>query len=161
MAFKKVLRPEDVIIGRNLKRIRHSKGWGQERLGAALKLTFQQVQKYEKGTNGMRGSRIADVCRVLNVPLEALYRGIDLIQVATYEDPLADFGVEQYASEFVRAYHTLDEAQRVRILRAFTRILQSMKGEHYDADNSPLPPKGKRGLARASDDNGSPSIPRE
>jgi transcriptional regulator with XRE-family HTH domain len=57
----------DKIIGRNLRAFRLQKSLSQEQVAAAVKLTFQQVQKYEKGTNRIGGSRMAQFCQLLNV----------------------------------------------------------------------------------------------
>ena len=50
-------------------------GMSQEKLGQACGITFQQVQKYEKGTNRMGASRLHQISRVLDVPVEFFYEG--------------------------------------------------------------------------------------
>jgi transcriptional regulator with XRE-family HTH domain len=50
-------------------------GMSQEKLGEACGITFQQVQKYEKGTNRMGASRLHQISRVLDVPIEFFYEG--------------------------------------------------------------------------------------
>jgi transcriptional regulator with XRE-family HTH domain len=47
----------------------------QEKLGEALGITFQQVQKYEKGTNRVGGSRMVEIAKVLGVPVSHLFEG--------------------------------------------------------------------------------------
>ncbi len=66
----------DKIIGRNLRAFRLQKNVSQEQLAAAVKLTFQQVQKYEKGTNRISGSRMAQFCQFLNVTPNDFFRGV-------------------------------------------------------------------------------------
>ena len=66
----------DKIIGRNLRAFRLQKNMSQEQLAAAVKLTFQQVQKYEKGTNRISGSRMAQFCQVLNVTPNDFFKGV-------------------------------------------------------------------------------------
>jgi transcriptional regulator with XRE-family HTH domain len=78
MAAKKKADPNDIIIGQNLRRLRLARDISQEVLGKGLKLTFQQVQKYEKGTNRMGGSRIVQVCNLLHCGLNDLFAGTDL-----------------------------------------------------------------------------------
>jgi len=56
--------PVDVIAGRNLKLARSRAGFSQERLGKAVGLTFQQIQKYERGANRMSLSRAAEFAAV-------------------------------------------------------------------------------------------------
>jgi transcriptional regulator with XRE-family HTH domain len=76
----KVQRPDeqavDKIIGRNLRAFRLQKNISQEQLASAVKLTFQQVQKYEKGSNRISGSRMAQFCQVLNVTPNDFFRGV-------------------------------------------------------------------------------------
>src|SRR5215204_7804620 len=50
-------------------------GMSQEKLGQACGITFQQIQKYEKGTNRMGASRLHQIARVLQVPVEFFYEG--------------------------------------------------------------------------------------
>lgn len=51
-------------------------GMSQERLGDLLGLTFQQVQKYEKGVNRIGAGRLFEVSRILNVPVDFFYEGV-------------------------------------------------------------------------------------
>jgi transcriptional regulator with XRE-family HTH domain len=62
-------RPVDVEVGRRLKRRRTLLGMSQERLGDLLGVTYQQVQKYERGVNRIGSSRLYDICRILDVPV--------------------------------------------------------------------------------------------
>jgi transcriptional regulator with XRE-family HTH domain len=66
----------DKIIGRNLRAFRLQKNMSQEQIAAGVKLTFQQVQKYEKGTNRISGSRMAQFCQLLNVTPNDFFRGV-------------------------------------------------------------------------------------
>jgi transcriptional regulator with XRE-family HTH domain len=52
-------------------------GMSQERLGELLGLTFQQVQKYEKGVNRIGAGRLFEVSRILGVPIDYFYEGVD------------------------------------------------------------------------------------
>jgi transcriptional regulator with XRE-family HTH domain len=66
----------DKIIGRNLRAFRLQKNMSQEQIASAVKLTFQQVQKYEKGSNRISGSRMAQFCRLLNVTPNDFFKGV-------------------------------------------------------------------------------------
>jgi transcriptional regulator with XRE-family HTH domain len=66
----------DKIIGRNLRAFRLQKNMSQEQIAAAVKLTFQQVQKYEKGANRIGGSRMAQFCQLLSVTPNDFFRGV-------------------------------------------------------------------------------------
>ena len=61
--------PIDVHVGTRVRRRRTLLGMSQEKLGEALGLTFQQVQKYERGINRIGASRLFDLGRVLDVPI--------------------------------------------------------------------------------------------
>jgi transcriptional regulator with XRE-family HTH domain len=52
-------------------------GMSQERLGDLLGLTFQQVQKYEKGVNRIGAGRLFEMARILNVPVDFFYEGVN------------------------------------------------------------------------------------
>jgi transcriptional regulator with XRE-family HTH domain len=64
--------PLDIQIGARLKTFRLQRELSQSELGAALGVTFQQIQKYEKGQNRLSGSRLVQACEVLNVKAEQL-----------------------------------------------------------------------------------------
>jgi transcriptional regulator with XRE-family HTH domain len=68
--------PMDRHVGQQIKIARLAAGISQETLGNALGLTFQQVQKYEKGTNRVSGSRLAQIAKALKVnSVEMFFRG--------------------------------------------------------------------------------------
>ena len=68
--------PVDVHVGNRVRIYRTLKGLSQEKLGEALGLTFQQVQKYEKGLNRIGASRLWDISQVLETPIALFYAGI-------------------------------------------------------------------------------------
>ena len=59
--------PTDVRVGRLLRERRLELGISQERLGGLLGVTYQQVQKYERGTNRIGSSRLHELCKILGV----------------------------------------------------------------------------------------------
>ena len=65
--------PIDVHVGSRIRLRRTLLGLSQERLGEALGLTFQQVQKYERGVNRVGASRLFDLSRVLDVPISFFF----------------------------------------------------------------------------------------
>jgi transcriptional regulator with XRE-family HTH domain len=67
----------DAAIGRNICIQRIEAGLSQTTLAAALGVSFQQVQKYEKGVNRVAGGRLMHIARELGCPVVALYEGID------------------------------------------------------------------------------------
>ena len=73
---KKQANPVDVQVGNRVRIRRMLIGMSQERLGDLLGLTFQQVQKYEKGVNRIGAGRLFEVSRILNVPIDFFYEGL-------------------------------------------------------------------------------------
>ena len=65
--------PIDVHVGSRVRLRRTLLGMSQEKLGEALGLTFQQVQKYERGVNRIGASRLFDLARVLDVPISFFF----------------------------------------------------------------------------------------
>ena len=65
--------PIDIHVGHRVRLRRTLLGWSQERLAQALGLTFQQVQKYERGANRIGASRLFDLGRVLDVPVSFFF----------------------------------------------------------------------------------------
>jgi transcriptional regulator with XRE-family HTH domain len=70
------MNPIDVIVGRNVRERRVAAGLSQEDLGAALGVSFQQIQKYEKGTNRISASRLVAIASVMRVPIATLFDGV-------------------------------------------------------------------------------------
>ncbi len=66
---KKKPNPIDVHVGSRIRLRRNMLGLSQEKLGESLGITFQQIQKYEKGTNRVGASRLQAISAILNVPV--------------------------------------------------------------------------------------------
>jgi transcriptional regulator with XRE-family HTH domain len=88
--------PIDVVVGQNIRFQRTRAGMSQERLANHLGLTFQQIQKYEKGTNRTTASRLVKICSVFGIDLPTIFDGIDQVNGTTtmtlgglLEDPKA------------------------------------------------------------------------
>jgi transcriptional regulator with XRE-family HTH domain len=72
---KKTPNPTDKHVGSRVRMRRMMLGMSQEKLGDALSLTFQQVQKYEKGTNRIGASRLQQIAHFLQVPVSFFFEG--------------------------------------------------------------------------------------
>ncbi len=112
--------PIDVHVGARVRLRRTLLGMSQERLGEALGLTFQQVQKYERGANRIGASRLFDLSRVLDVPVsyffEDMAEGVEAASprymVRATEDPpeVEDNLMSQRETlELVRAYYRISD----------------------------------------------------
>ena len=69
--------PVDVAVGKKICERRNELGWSMEKLSSALGLTFQQIQKYEKGANRVSASRLYDISKVLGVGIDYFFADID------------------------------------------------------------------------------------
>jgi transcriptional regulator with XRE-family HTH domain len=68
---------EDIEIGRKIRAVRLERGLSQTGLADGIGLTFQQVQKYEKGTNRVSAGRLQRIAELLNIPIMFFYGGTD------------------------------------------------------------------------------------
>ena len=75
MMAKKAPNPTDKHVGSRVRMRRMMLSMSQEKLGDALGLTFQQVQKYEKGTNRIGASRLQQISHILQVPVSFFFEG--------------------------------------------------------------------------------------
>lgn len=106
--------PVDVHVGSRIRLRRTLLGMSQEKLGAAIGLTFQQVQKYERGTNRVGSSRLYQLARVLNVPVSFFFDDMpdDVAQAPTnFAEAPVPFENSPFTKretlELVRAYHRI------------------------------------------------------
>jgi transcriptional regulator with XRE-family HTH domain len=102
--------PIDKHVGSRVRMRRMMLGMSQEKLGEALGLTFQQVQKYEKGTNRVGASRIQQISDILQVPVSFLFEG----------SPTGTSKAENLSEAYV--FDFLASSQGLALTRAFTRI---------------------------------------
>ena len=107
--------PVDKYVGSRIRMRRIMLGMSQEKLGDALKLTFQQVQKYEKGTNRIGASRLQQISRTLNVTPAFFFDGMPLSETVA----VPGFA-EDASSNFVVDF--LSTTEGLHLNRAFARI---------------------------------------
>jgi transcriptional regulator with XRE-family HTH domain len=119
---KKVPNPIDRHVGSRVRMRRVLLGMSQEKLGEALNLTFQQVQKYEKGTNRIGASRLQQIARTLDVPPAFFFEGAPAFEVmAPGDERLRIGGVrEDTSSAYISDF--LSTAEGLHLNMAFTRI---------------------------------------
>jgi transcriptional regulator with XRE-family HTH domain len=123
--------PIDVHVGSRIRLRRTLLGMSQERLGESLGLTFQQVQKYERGVNRVGASRLFDLSRVLDVPISFFFDDMPDSLSANFggvpsrraggstesQDPFGDDTLSRRETlELVRAYYRItDPSIRKRV----------------------------------------------
>src|SRR6188472_1517435 len=89
--------PIDKHVGSRVRMRRMMLGMSQEKLGDALDLTFQQVQKYEKGANRIGASRLQQIAHILQVPVSFFFEGAP----GAHQNGLADAPSPAYVSDFL------------------------------------------------------------
>src|SRR5258708_10988578 len=114
MAGKKSPNPIDKHVGSRVRMRRMMLSMSQEKLGDALGLTFQQVQKYEKGTNRIGASRLQQISNILQVPVEFFFEGAPNVHGAS--GGAKDAAAASYLSDF------LATSEGLSLTRAFTRL---------------------------------------
>ena len=115
MASKKSPNPIDTHVGARVRLRRMMLGMSQEKLGEHLGITFQQIQKYEKGTNRIGASRMQAIARVLSVPVGFFFEdapGVTPIAGEQRFDPAATSHVVEF----------LTSSEGLQLNRAFVRI---------------------------------------
>lgn len=84
--------PVDVYVGKRLRLRRTLLGMSQEAVGSAIGVTFQQVQKYERGINRMGASRLFDFSRILSVPISYFFEGYSNVDGGAHAGGMAEQG---------------------------------------------------------------------
>jgi transcriptional regulator with XRE-family HTH domain len=101
MIAKKAPNPTDKHVGSRVRMRRMMLGMSQEKLGDALGLTFQQVQKYEKGTNRIGASRLQQIAHILQVQVSFFFEGAPVAMAGARPDGLAEAPSPAYVSDFL------------------------------------------------------------
>ncbi len=118
MMAKKSPNPTDKYVGSRVRMRRLMLGMSQEKLGEKLGLTFQQVQKYEKGTNRIGASRLQHISQILKVPVAFFFEGVSGPGKQN-EDGSSKAPVTDYVSDF------LSSSDGLALTKAFSNIKDS------------------------------------
>ena len=110
---KKKPNPIDIHVGSRVRLRRTMQGMSQEKLGDALGITFQQIQKYEKGTNRIGASRMQQISSALKVPVSFFFEDAPNVSAASGS---TDAGATSYVVDF------LSSPEGIQLNRAFVRI---------------------------------------
>jgi transcriptional regulator with XRE-family HTH domain len=111
---KKAPNPIDKHVGSRVRMRRMMLGMSQEKLGDALGLTFQQVQKYEKGTNRIGASRLSQISQILQVPVAFFFEGAPNLHAQP--DGTKEAPSPAYVADF------LATSEGLALIKAFTRV---------------------------------------
>lgn len=112
---KKKPNPIDIHVGSRIRLRRNMLGMSQEKLGESLGITFQQIQKYEKGTNRVGASRLQAIASIMSVPVSFFFEDAPGSE-AHEARGLAEDGSTSYVVDF------LNSAEGIQLNRAFVQI---------------------------------------
>lgn len=110
--------PVDEHVGNRLRKRRTFLGWSQEKLAAAVDVTFQQVQKYEKGMNRVSASRLFQFANVLDVPVSYFFE-----EFAVKDRHVANLpGLADTEQEGFHGSDVLDRKETIELIRTYYSI---------------------------------------
>ncbi len=114
--------PIDVHVGSRVRLRRTLLGMSQEKLGEAIGLTFQQVQKYERGANRIGASRLFDLSRVLDVPVSFFFDDMPAEAAASHVDDDEDGAVSEERSSGGYEPDPMAKRETLELVRAYYKI---------------------------------------
>ncbi len=117
--------PVDVHVGGLVRQRRTFLGMNQTDLGKALGVSFQQIQKNERGTNRIGSSRLYQLCHVLDVPIEYFFEELEEVVTASSED---DVMVKRETLELVDAYYRIPDPKMRDALRRMANAMAKGAG---------------------------------
>lgn len=121
----------DKIFGSRLRQRRIFLGFSQQQLGDAVNMTFQQIQKYEHGTNKISAARLVDFSRVLGVPVNYFFAGVsdigektpkslmvsDVSQATLDDDPM----VSKESAQLLKYYYEISDDEMRKTIQKMVR----------------------------------------
>jgi transcriptional regulator with XRE-family HTH domain len=136
---KKAPNPVDKHVGSRVRMRRMMLGMSQEKLGDALGLTFQQVQKYEKGTNRIGASRLQQISHILQVPVAFFFEGAPHLAGMTPATEFDEAPSPAYVADFLatsdglsltKAFMRIPDA---KLRRRIVELVEQIVGEEENA----------------------------
>ena len=133
-ALKKTPNPTDKYVGARVRARRLMLGMSQTKLADGLGLTFQQVQKYEKGTNRMDASRLQQIAHVLHVPVPFFFEGVPNLPslpsgsvVMPSPNYVSDFLATSDGLALTKAFMMIKDA---KLRRCIVHLVEQIAGRH-------------------------------
>jgi len=117
-------------LGSKLRMRRLSLGLTQTKVAQAINVTFQQIQKYEKGTNGISSLRIMQLANFLKVPVVFFFEDYPIYEAASADSSNNNKAEDLNYSFLVKLFSNLSEQQKEKIFQVLrnTRILDKKTG---------------------------------
>ena len=115
--------PVDVPVGVRVRQRRTLLGMSQEKLGSAVGLTFQQIQKYERGANRIGASRLYEFSKVLDVPVSYFFEDMPTnVMIGRYGGGRGRRGLGEAASPFEDEKDPMIKRETLELVRAYYKI---------------------------------------
>jgi transcriptional regulator with XRE-family HTH domain len=119
----------DAAIGKRLRQLRTERGLTQTQLGDMLDVSFQQIQKYEKGTNRIGSGRLWVISRLLNAPITYFFEDLEEVNETAEPEPGGDGRLSRDSVQLARALNELADgevkSQVAKLIKAIAKAEQS------------------------------------
>ncbi|MDP1724303.1 MAG: helix-turn-helix transcriptional regulator [Alphaproteobacteria bacterium] len=124
----------DIYVGARLRARRTLLGMTQENLGEAVSLTFQQIQKYERGTNRIVASRLYEFAKVLNVQVSYFFDGFEsTVSKSGVKEEKTDYEIEPILTrssiELIRKYSSISDPSKKKLVQDLVKTLSFQEDE--------------------------------
>lgn len=125
----KAATPMDSLVGARLRSRRKELRISQEKLGKEIGVSFQQVQKYENGTNRIGAGRLSEISKVLDVPVAYFFTGNAVTSADGEPTDAREILSEPGASDLLRAYAQIGS---LALRNALVRLARDLAGNHAE-----------------------------
>ena len=124
--------PVDIEVGQRIKIQRLAAGLSQTELGESIGVTFQQVQKYEKGANRVGAGRLTQIARDLKIPVSTFFEGHDHIEKVAQQGGVSPLSLitHPHAFRLLQAYSTLTDGELRRSIVELVERVAVKTGGH-------------------------------
>lgn len=120
--------PLDIYIGQRLKALRTTHGESQDKLGKRCGLTFQQIQKYEKGINHLTHKRTYEIARQYGVPIGYFTDGFEKNLPAEFND--GDLALSHATQLLIKQCNKLDTVTQKTVLGVLNAVVSEMQAQN-------------------------------
>lgn len=126
----------DIQVGKKIRNQRMISGISQSELGDRIGVTFQQIQKYEKGANRVSASRLVEIANAMSIDVRSFFDEFDASALSNDNQAAKDeFVVSRQGLQLNAAFLSIkNEAVRTRLLKLVQEIAHSEAGTSRDAD---------------------------
>ncbi len=121
----------DIFVGSRIRLLRMQRKMSQGALGKLLNLTYQQIQKYENGTNRVGASRLNDIANALNVPVSEFFSGAKEAERKSFASPQVAF--DPQAFRIAEAFVKITDKEVRKLLIRLVETMARKSGEKSNA----------------------------